>query len=39
MVQEGIVLSHRISPNGIEVDRVKVEIIEKLPCTNECEGC
>ena len=31
MVKEGIVLGHKISPNGIEVDRAKVEIIEKLP--------
>ena len=34
MVREGIVLGHKISPNGIEVDRVKVEIIEKLPPPN-----
>ena len=31
MVQEGIVLGHKISSKGIEVDRAKVEIIEKLP--------
>ena len=31
MVREGIVLGHKISSKGIEVDRVKVEIIEKLP--------
>ena len=29
MVKEGIVLGHRISERGIEVDRAKVEIIEK----------
>ena len=34
MVREGIVLGHKISPNGIEVDRAKVEIIEKLPSPN-----
>ena len=34
MVREGIVLGHKISPNGIEVDRAKVEIIEKLPPPN-----
>ena len=31
MVQEGIVLGHRISASGIEVDRAKIEAIEKLP--------
>ena len=31
MVKEGIVLSHRISKKGIEVDRAKVEVIERLP--------
>ena len=30
MVQEGIVLGHRISARGIEVDRAKIEAIEKL---------
>ena len=31
MVKEGIVLGHRISEKGIEVDRAKVEVIERLP--------
>ena len=31
MVQEGIVLGHKVSKKGIEVDRVKIEVIEKLP--------
>ncbi|XP_070035653.1 uncharacterized protein [Nicotiana tomentosiformis] len=31
MVQEGIVLGHIVSSKGIEVDRVKVDVIEKLP--------
>ncbi|GLU07084.1 hypothetical protein SLE2022_240580 [Rubroshorea leprosula] len=31
MVQEGIVLGHKVSQKGIEVDRAKVEVIEKLP--------
>ena len=34
MVREGIVLGHKISPKGIEVDKAKVEIIEKLPSPN-----
>ena len=34
MVREGIVLGHKISSNGIEVDKAKVEIIEKLPPPN-----
>ncbi|XP_070004125.1 uncharacterized protein [Nicotiana sylvestris] len=31
MVQEGIVLGHRVSSKGIEVDHAKVDVIEKLP--------
>ncbi|XP_057741309.1 uncharacterized protein LOC130959863 [Arachis stenosperma] len=31
MVTEGIVLGHKVSNQGIEVDRAKVELIEKLP--------
>ncbi|GJT23609.1 reverse transcriptase domain-containing protein [Tanacetum coccineum] len=31
MVKEGIVLGHKISKSGIEVDRAKVEVIAKLP--------
>ncbi|XP_070032663.1 uncharacterized mitochondrial protein AtMg00860-like [Nicotiana tomentosiformis] len=31
MVDEGIVLSHKISKQGIKVDRAKIEIISKLP--------
>ena len=30
MVQQGIVLGHRISARGIEVDKAKIEAIEKL---------
>nr|GEU99672.1 putative ribonuclease H-like domain-containing protein [Tanacetum cinerariifolium] len=31
MVKDGIVLSHKISNNGIEVDKAKVDVISKLP--------
>ena len=31
MVIEGIVLGNRISEKGIEVDRARVEVIERLP--------
>ncbi|GJR28298.1 reverse transcriptase domain-containing protein [Tanacetum coccineum] len=31
MVKEGIVLGHKISKSGIEVDRAKVDVIAKLP--------
>ncbi|XP_075080313.1 uncharacterized protein LOC107771127 [Nicotiana tabacum] len=30
-MQEGIVLGHRVSRRGIEVDKAKVEAVEKLP--------
>ena len=38
MVREGIVLGHRISGKGIEVDRAKIEIIEKLPPPTSVKG-
>lgn len=31
MVTEGMVLGHNISSRGIEVDKEKVKVIEKLP--------
>ena len=31
LVKEGIVLGHKVSKRGVEVDRAKVEVIEKLP--------
>src|ERR1051325_2623911 len=31
MVREGIVLGHKISQKGIEVDKAKVEVIANLP--------
>ncbi|GKD78778.1 reverse transcriptase domain-containing protein [Tanacetum coccineum] len=31
MVKEGIVLDHKISKNGIKVDKAKVDVIAKLP--------
>ena len=38
MVQEGIVLGHRISARGIEVDKEKIEAIEKLPPPSSVKG-
>ena len=38
MVEEGIVLGHKISSAGIEVDRAKTEIIEKLPPPTTVKG-
>ena len=38
MVTEGIVLGHKISKRGIEVDKVKVESIEKLPSPTNVKG-
>jgi hypothetical protein len=31
MVREGIVLGHLVSERGIEVDKAKIEVIERLP--------
>ena len=31
MCKEGIVLGHKISHHGIEVDKAKVDVIDKLP--------
>jgi len=30
MFKEGIVLGHKVSQKGLEVDRAKVDVIEKL---------
>ena len=38
MVQEGIVLGHRISARVIEVNRAKIEAIEKLPPPSSVKG-
>ncbi|KAK1697185.1 hypothetical protein QYE76_013882 [Lolium multiflorum] len=38
MVNEGIVLGHKISERGIEVDRTKVEAIEKMPYPRDVKG-
>ena len=35
MVNEGIVLGHKISERGIEVDKAKVDAIEKMPCPKD----
>ncbi|GJY15350.1 reverse transcriptase domain-containing protein [Tanacetum coccineum] len=46
--EEGIVLGHKISKSGLEVDRAKVEVIAKLPhptsvketpCVSDSEEC
>nr|GFA13999.1 reverse transcriptase domain-containing protein [Tanacetum cinerariifolium] len=38
MVKEGIVLGHKISKNGLEVDRAKVDVIAKLPHPTTVKG-
>nr|GFB34843.1 reverse transcriptase domain-containing protein [Tanacetum cinerariifolium] len=38
MVKEGIVLGHKISKNGIEVDKAKVNVIAKLPHPTTVKG-
>ncbi|KAL4366766.1 hypothetical protein GQ457_05G020870 [Hibiscus cannabinus] len=38
MVTEGTILGHKISSQGIEVDKEKVEVIEKLPPLTRVKG-
>jgi len=38
MVREGIVLGHKVSKHGIEVDRAKIEVIEQLPPPTNVKG-
>jgi hypothetical protein len=38
MVRERIVLGHKVSERGIEVDRAKIEVIEKLPPPTNVKG-
>ena len=38
MVNKGIVLGHKISERGIEVDKTKVDAIEKMPCPKDIKG-
>ena len=38
MVTKGVVLGHLISDRGIEVDKAKVEVIEKLPPPTSVKG-
>ncbi|GKG30871.1 reverse transcriptase domain-containing protein, partial [Tanacetum coccineum] len=38
MVKEGIVLGHKISKKGIEVDNAEVDVIAKLPYPTNVKG-
>ena len=38
MVNEGIILGHKISERGIEVDKAKVDAIEKMPYPTDIKG-
>jgi len=38
MVQEGIVLGHKISVRGITVDKAKIDVIKKLPPPRNVKG-
>jgi hypothetical protein len=38
MVREGIVLGHKISEKGIEVDKAKIEVIEQLLLPTNVKG-
>ena len=37
-MREGIVLGHRISGKDIEVDKAKIEVVEKLPPPTSVKG-
>ena len=38
MVNEGIVLGHKFFERGIEVDKAKVDGIEKMSCPKDIKG-
>ena len=38
MVYKGIVLGHKISERGIEVDKAKVDAIENMSCPKDIKG-
>nr|GEX08756.1 reverse transcriptase domain-containing protein [Tanacetum cinerariifolium] len=38
MIKEGIVLGHKISEKGIEVDKAKVDVISKIPYPTSVKG-
>ncbi|GJR58833.1 reverse transcriptase domain-containing protein [Tanacetum coccineum] len=38
MVKEGIVLGHKVSEEGLEVDKAKIEVISKLPPLTNSKG-
>jgi len=38
MIQEGIVLGHVIFGRGIEVEKAKIEVIERLPPSTSVKG-
>ena len=38
MVNEGIVVGHKISERGIEVDKAKIEAIERMPYPRDIKG-
>jgi len=38
MVQEGIMLGHKIFAKGIEVDKAQIDVIEKLPSPVNIKG-
>ena len=38
MVQEGIMLGHKVSKSGIEVNKTKVEVVDKLPPPTSIKG-
>ena len=37
-MQEGIILGYKVSKKGIEVDKTKIEVIDKLPPPTSIKG-
>jgi hypothetical protein len=38
MVREGIILRHKISEKGVDVDKANIEVIEQLPLPTNVKG-
>lgn len=37
MVEDGIILGHKVSSIGLEMDKAKIKVIEKITTNNKCQ--